>query len=389
MEARKHTVIAAHTAIVVLVGLVLATAAACETADGVAGAQQDPGAYRDPGEEPALAPEYDPGEALAAEWGIGHPMVIAHRGASGIAPESTRAAYEIARDLGADYLEADIQQTSDGELVAFHDDAGGENYLTRTSNVEDVFPDRTEDEIQDFTLDELRELDYGSWFNDEYPEYARDSYEGLGIVTLEELIEIAEEGGNNPGLYLETKSAPNHPGIEENMIETLEVAGWLPDGPDLNEPDHAGSGADPETNAPAVDYACGPAPIIFQSFHDGSVETLRNLAPDNVPVIHLLSGDVAEQAPVQTPPFASTTVLGADGIGPWHGAFDSADDILEANEHGLLVHHYTVNDTADMRGLRAAGSDGIFTDFPHLALEEYGLSPGEIDVGRITESLGY
>lgn len=122
-----------YIAISAVIVSLLGPAAACET--------------RDSGSD-AVA-EDDPGKVLAEEWGIPHPMVIAHRGASGIAPESTRAAYEIARDLGADYLEADIQQTADGRLVVFHDDAQGDNFLTRTSNVEHVFDDeRHRDEVR-------------------------------------------------------------------------------------------------------------------------------------------------------------------------------------------------------------------------------------------------
>ena len=58
---------------------------------------------------------------LAARLGIPHPAVIAHRGASFDAPESTAAAYKTARDLGADYLELDLQRSKDGVLFALHD----------------------------------------------------------------------------------------------------------------------------------------------------------------------------------------------------------------------------------------------------------------------------
>ncbi|MGH8351424.1 MAG: glycerophosphodiester phosphodiesterase family protein, partial [Pseudomonas sp.] len=59
----------------------------------------------------------EPGPAaLATRLGIPHPAVIAHRGASFDAPESTAAAYKAARDLGADYLEMDLQRSKDGVL---------------------------------------------------------------------------------------------------------------------------------------------------------------------------------------------------------------------------------------------------------------------------------
>ncbi len=97
------------------------------------------------------------GEDILSDHNIPYPAVIAHRGASIVAPESTRPAYEIARETGADYFEADVQMTADGELIIFHDET-----LERTSNVEEVFPDRINDEIGEFTLEELRQLDYGA-----------------------------------------------------------------------------------------------------------------------------------------------------------------------------------------------------------------------------------
>jgi len=65
---------------------------------------------------------------LATNEGIPYPAVIAHRGASYDAPESTAAAYKVARDLGADYLELDLQRSKDGVLFALHD-----NNLQRTT----------------------------------------------------------------------------------------------------------------------------------------------------------------------------------------------------------------------------------------------------------------
>ena len=77
---------------------------------------------------------------IAGESGIPCGAVIAHRGASYHAPEETAPAYILARDLGADYIEMDIQRASDGALVAFHDDT-----LERTTDVARVFPGREKD----------------------------------------------------------------------------------------------------------------------------------------------------------------------------------------------------------------------------------------------------
>src|SRR5437870_251661 len=66
------------------------------------------------------------------------PVLIAHRGASGYAPEHTFAAYKLAIEQGADFVEQDLQVTKDGVLICLHD-----HDLGRTTNVADVFPDRS------------------------------------------------------------------------------------------------------------------------------------------------------------------------------------------------------------------------------------------------------
>ena len=100
------------------------------------------------------------------------PILIAHRGASAYAPEHTRAAYELAIKQGADYVEQDLQMTKDGVLICSHDAE-----LSRTTNVEEIFPDRAVVRnadakgpkkgwyAVDFTLAEIKRLDAGSWFN--------------------------------------------------------------------------------------------------------------------------------------------------------------------------------------------------------------------------------
>ncbi len=92
---------------------------------------------------------------------------IAHRGASGYAPENTRAAFERAIAMGADMIETDVQLSHDGALVLFHDTT-----VTRTSNGHGP--------VADHSLDELRSLDIGSWYAPEYT--------GERILTLPEFV---------------------------------------------------------------------------------------------------------------------------------------------------------------------------------------------------------
>ena len=99
---------------------------------------------------------------------------VAHRGASAYAPEHTLAAYRLAIEMGADYVEQDLAVTKDGVLICLHDAS-----LERTTNVEELFPDRARHAsawkarprkawlANDFTLAEIKRLDAGSWFDAE------------------------------------------------------------------------------------------------------------------------------------------------------------------------------------------------------------------------------
>ncbi len=82
-------------------------------------------------------------------------IVCAHRGASGVAPENTISALQAALDSGAMMIELDVQTTSDGALVVFHDEQ-----LDRTTNGHGF--------IRQCTLDDVQALDAGSWFSSQF-----------------------------------------------------------------------------------------------------------------------------------------------------------------------------------------------------------------------------
>ena len=89
---------------------------------------------------------------------------IAHRGARSLAPENTLAAARMARHAGADMWELDVAVSADGALFVMHDDS-----LQRTTNAALRFPDRAPWTFSGFTLAELEQLDYGSWFSESDP----------------------------------------------------------------------------------------------------------------------------------------------------------------------------------------------------------------------------
>lgn len=128
--------------------------------------------------------------------------VIAHRGASTIAPEHTMIAYKKAIENGADYIEIDLRMTKDGELVSIHD-----NTVDRTTN--------GQGNVGDFTLAELKKLDAGSWFSEEFA--------GETIPTLDE---IFAEFGNTTKYYIETRLVDKKTVMEkyvENLIEKHDI----------------------------------------------------------------------------------------------------------------------------------------------------------------------
>jgi len=102
------------------------------------------------------------------------PLIIAHRGASMLAPENTLAAAQRAEALGADGLEVDIRISLDGVPFLIHDSS-----LQRTTDVARLFPERVDDRPEDFSLAELKQLSAGDWF------YQQDPYNAIanGLVS--------------------------------------------------------------------------------------------------------------------------------------------------------------------------------------------------------------
>ncbi|KIL53027.1 glycerophosphodiester phosphodiesterase [Jeotgalibacillus campisalis] len=125
-------------------------------------------------------------------------ITVAHRGASGFAPENTQAAFQKGLELGADFLECDVQLTKDNELILIHD----------------LHVDRTTDgqgRVRDYTLEELKRLDAGTSFH--------PSFAGETLITLDELL---RDFYGKIGILIEVKNPAINKGIEEKIVELLE-----------------------------------------------------------------------------------------------------------------------------------------------------------------------
>jgi glycerophosphoryl diester phosphodiesterase len=274
--------------------------------------------------------------------------LIAHRGASGYAPEHTVAAYKLAMAQGADFVEQDLQITKDGQLVCVHDFT-----LDRTTNVKDVFPGRartytregrevTGYHISDFTLAEIKQLDAGSWFD--------PKFKGEKIQTFQEAIDLVK---GTSGMYPETK-APEVYGslgfdMEKLVMEVLKKNG-------LDKP-----GAVPKT------------PIIIQSFSADSLKKMKQTMGVTLPRIFLV--DTRDRDTWLTEARMPEIKTFAAGIGPAKGIISGKPEIVTwAHAAGLSVTPYTFRAALQPPGknvrdemaqfLYTYGVDALFTDNP-------------------------
>ncbi|MCT2543478.1 MULTISPECIES: glycerophosphodiester phosphodiesterase family protein [Streptomyces] len=252
------------------------------------------------------------------------PVVFAHRGASAYAPENTLAAVDKADALGFDWVENDVQFTKDGVLVVVHD-----TDLKRTTDAEEVFPDRAPWAVKDFTAAEIARLDAGSWFG---PEFA-----GTRVPTLKQYLDRIER--NRQKLLLEIKSPEIYPGIEKETLRVLRQKGWLDRSHVRNR-------------------------LVVQSFGADSVKKVHQLRPD------VTTGFLGTPSVADLPSYAAFT----DQINPSYTSV-SADyvDAVHAlkGAHGkkLRVNTWTVNDAATAAKVAGLGVDGIITNNPDVVRE--------------------
>ena len=187
---------------------------------------------------------------------------VAHRGASGYRPEHTLASYRLAIEMGADFVEQDLAVTKDNVLICLHDPT-----LERTTNVEEVFPDRStmvtwEGKTarswlaNDFTLAEIKQLDAGSWFD---PKYKDEK-----VPTFDEAVALIK---GKSGLFPELKTPEVYAGRPVQFEALVEAA--------LDKHGLRGPKADPKS------------PIILQTFSESSAKKLAAMKI-GVPVVLLI-----------------------------------------------------------------------------------------------------
>lgn len=232
-------------------------------------------------------------------------LAIAHRGASGYAPENTFAAFRKAVAMGASFIETDLQLSRDARFVAIHDPT-----VNRTTN--------GQGSVHDMTLGELRRLDAGSWFGSEFA--------GERIPTLEEILEFAKK--HDVVFYLEMKPSGSWGG-EHALISAVRDAGEI-------------------------------ARTVVISFDPVILASTRRIEPT------LMTGLLYEG---QIPnPLDKAVEIGARQLAV-RGDLVTPRLLREARQRDLQVVCWTVNQPAHMRLLVEAGVDGVISDYPDRLLE--------------------
>jgi glycerophosphoryl diester phosphodiesterase len=226
---------------------------------------------------------------------------IAHRGASGRAPENTHAAFAAALDLGAEAIELDCQLSADGELVVIHDET-----LERTTDGAGPVGDRT--------AAELAQLDAGAWFG---PAFAGER--------IPRLADVLAQVRDRVTLNVEIKSARDL-GLIEPKLAALVAA------------EHAAEW------------------VVFSSFHSEAVRAMRALAP------WARLGVLCDEDP-RARGLALANEVNAEVLIPGRRWTD-ARVVEEAHVRGLDVWVWTVNEPGEMRRLIALGVDALFSDYP-------------------------
>jgi glycerophosphoryl diester phosphodiesterase len=312
---------------------------------------------------------------------VKHPIVIAHRGASGLRPEHTLESYTLAIEQGADFIEPDLVPTKDNVLVARH-----ENAIGGTTNVADhpEFAGRkttksidgqaiTDWFVEDFTLAELKTLRAKERLPQLRPDNTR--YDGqFAIPTFDEVIALAKaetaKRGRTIGVYPETKhptyfASIGHP-TDGLVLAALRKAGW----------DRA------------------DAPVFIQSFEVANLKHLHGLT--KVPLIQLVDaqggpadGGAPSYAAMISPAGLREVASYAAGLGPnlelLVNGTQPSSLVADAHAAGLKVHPWTFRaenyflpapfktgpdprahgGIAEAMGAALAiGVDGFFTDFP-------------------------
>ena len=311
------------------------------------------------------------------------PVVIAHRGASGHAPEHSLAAKALAYTMRADYLEQDIVASADDALVVLHD-----VHLDRVTDVAEHFPGRSRSDgryyARDFTLAEIKTLTIHERTDEHgqpvYPGRFNSTDEVFRVQTFSEELEfigqLVKSHGRPVGIYPEIKRPAWH--LEQGVDITPAVLKTLHD----------------------FGYRHHSDPVYLQCFDASELQRIRHDLGCPLKLVQLIGENSWGEGPTDFDSLRSTRGLSrlaktVDAIGPWvnrlyrlrssDGRLTPSGLVKRAHDAGLAVHPYTFRADDLPQGFatfdallaycaRELSVDGLFTDFPGEVVKFLGNS---------------
>lgn len=263
-----------------------------------------------------------------------------HRGARGLAPESTIASFDAALANGITGVEFDVRLTGDGEVVVWHDATLEADKCVFEGE------DLTDARVDDLTLEQLRTVDVGAKTLVAFPEQV--AAPGSRILTLDELF---------------SRYAAAHP----TLWWTVELK------VDPLDPREVATREELTTKTIAAMKAAGVEGRSFvHSFDWAVLELAREIDPSLTLSALTVPGMPLEDVrpwtgsldPADFPDeVAAAAALGASVFSPYW-TWCTPDNVARAHLLGLAVLPWTVNEVADLEAMKAAGVDGLVTDYP-------------------------
>ncbi|NNE67387.1 MAG: hypothetical protein HKN33_12540 [Pyrinomonadaceae bacterium] len=254
------------------------------------------------------------------------PLIIAHRGASLVAPENTMAAFERAVEDGAEGIEFDVGLTADGVPVVFHDSS-----LKRVAN------DQTQ--IRKLRLKDLSDVDIGTWFNTNNPEHANENFRGVGIPTLKAVLDYLSDFSGP--IYVEIKSS----GAESARIAE-QTAGVLNGFPRLN--------------------------LIVKSFDFETIPVIKKLCPD-AGIAALFAPNIMRILRKEKRLVNITREIGAERLS-LHFSLATKKLMKAANEADIPVTIWTVDSKRLLKRSASLGVHSVITNDPKRLTEKRDLN---------------
>lgn len=270
--------------------------------------------------------------------GGSRPLIVAHRGASGVFAENTRAAFLHAAALGSDLIETDLHLTADHHVVCTH-----AHMLEQPGDGPPV-------PIHQLTLEQLRSLDFHTWMGAEIPaEYGTSADQ---FMTLPELLAAVAGLGQDIGLLLEMKEPyPFGRLLEERVLEDLTAVGWSAE----------------DSHVPGADGAT--IGISFISFDPESIQYLVDAGVPKELLMAVVSPRRADNAKLIDAGLVGVAAPKWDWV---HESEENAAKVREWKTRGLQLNIWTLNDESGVLESLDYDVDFITTDFPDIAISTLG-----------------